>query len=191
MLGPPHGDVTLSELLTGQMQSAHFPITPREFAGQVAFRDLTEGVHEIDGVEVRTILLSHPGTCLGYRVELADRSFCYITDNELFPISSPHYNKHYMERLTAFTEGCDVLVTDSAYTDEGYLAKVGWGHSCISEVAHLADAADVKNLYLFHHDLDQSDDDIDMKLAFVEKLLGDLGSSTKCVAPAEGDTVSF
>ncbi len=171
------------------MHGAHFPITPREFAGQIAFQDLTEGIYQIDGVQVRTILLSHPGTCLGYRVERGDRSFCYITDNELFPIESPHYNKHYVERLTAFIDGCDVLVTDTAYTDEVYRERVGWGHSCVSQVASLADAANVKNLYLFHHDMDQSDEDIDTKLASVEKLLAELGSSTRCAAPAEGDLV--
>ncbi len=191
ILGPSHGDLTIAQLLTAQMEGAHFPITPREFAGQVAFSDLTEGRYEIDGVEVRTMLLSHPGTCLGYRMQLGDRSFCYITDNELFLPASPYYSAHYVERLTAFIEGSDVLVTDAAYTDEGYLAKVGWGHSCVSQVANLAHAANVKSLCLFHHDPDQTDEDIDMKLASVEKRLRELGSSTKCGAPAEGDLIRF
>ncbi len=137
------------------------------------------------------MLLSHPGICLGYRIALGDRSFCYITDNELFLPSSHNHNKHYVERLTAFIEGCDVLVTDAAHTDEGYLAKVGWGHSCVSQVTSLAHAANVKNLCLFHHDPDQNDEDIDMKLASVEKRLRELGSSTKCRAPAEGDRIRF
>ena len=191
ILGPSHGDLTIAQLLTAQMEGAHFPITTREFAGQVAFTDLTEGSYEIDGVEVRTMLLSHPGTCLGYRMELGGRSFCYITDNELFLPSSPYHSEHYVERLTTFIEGCDVLVTDAAYTDEGYLAKVGWGHSCVSQVASLAHAANVKSLCLFHHDPDQNDEDIDMKLASVEKRLRELGSSTKCGAPAEGARIRF
>jgi ribonuclease BN (tRNA processing enzyme) len=68
---------------------------------------------------------------------------------------------------------------------------VGWGHSCVSQVASLAHAANVKNLYLCHHDPDQDDEDIDIKLASVEKHLRELGSSTKCVAPAEGDLIRF
>jgi CheY-like chemotaxis protein/phosphoribosyl 1,2-cyclic phosphodiesterase len=191
IFGPSHGNQTISQLLTAQMEGAHSPITTREFAGQVAFTDLSEGSYEVDGVEVRAMLMSHPGTCLGYRMELGDRSFCYITDNELFLPSSPYYSEHYVERLTAFIEGCDVLVTDAAYTDDGYLAKVGWGHSCVSQVAGLAHAANVKNLCLFHHDPDQNDEDIDAKLASVEKHLDDLGSSTKCTAPAEGDLIRF
>ena len=191
IFGPSHGDLTIARLLTAQMEGAHSPITTREFAGQVAFSDLTEGTYEIDGVEVRTMLLSHPGTCLGYRMELGSRSFGYITDNELFLPSSPYYSEHYVERLTAFIEGCDVLVTDAAYTDEEYLAKVGWGHSCVSQVASLAHAARVKNLCLFHHDPDQDDEDIDMKQVSIEKRLRELGSSTQCTAPAEGDLIRF
>ena len=191
IFGPAHGDLTISELLTAQMDGVHFPITTREFAGQVKFSELTEGSYEIDGVEVRTMLLSHPGTCLGYRMEFGERSFCYITDNELFLSSSPYHSEHYVERLTAFVEGCDMLVTDAAYSDEGYPAKEGWGHSCVSQVASLAHAANVKNLFLFHHDPDQNDEDIDMKLASMEKRLRELGSSTRCAAPAEGDLVRF
>ena len=191
IFGPSHWSLTIAQLLTAQMEGAHSPITTREFAGQVAFTDLSEGTYEVDGVEVRAMLLSHPGTCLGYRMELAGRSFCYITDNELFLPSSPYYSEHYLERLTAFIGDCDVLVTDAAYTDEGYLARVGWGHSCVSQVAGLAHAANVKHLCLFHHDPDQNDEDIDAKLASVEKHLGDLGSSTKCTAPVEGDLIRF
>jgi CheY-like chemotaxis protein len=191
ILGPSHGDLTIEQLLTGQMQGAHSPITTREFAGQVAFSDLAEGTYEIDGIEVRTMLLSHPGVCLGYRIALGERSFCYITDNELFLPSSPYHSQHYLERLTAFIEGCEVLVTDAAYTDEGYLAKVGWGHSCVSQVASLAHAAHAKQVCLIHHDPDQNDEDIDIKLASVEKRLRELGSSTKCAAPAEGDLIRF
>ncbi len=191
IFGPAHGDLTISELLTAQMDGVHFPISTREFAGQVKFSELTEGSYEIDGVKVATMLLSHPGTCLGYRMELGERSFCYITDNELFLSSSPYHSEHYVERLTAFIEGGDVLVTDVAYSDEGYLAKEGWGHSCVSQVASLAHAANVKNLFLFHHDPDQNDEDIDMKLASMEKRLRELGSSTRCAAPAEGDLVRF
>ncbi len=191
LYGPSHGEVTMHQLLAAQMDSAYFPVTIREFAARVEFKDLTEGSYTIDGLDVHTILLSHPGTCLGYRIEYGGRSFCYITDNELFLPSSPYYSTHYVERLGAFIKRCDVLVTDAAYSDEGYLARVGWGHSCVSQVADLAHEAGVKSLCLFHHDLDQSDDDIDIKLAAAEKRLKELGSSVKCTAPAEGDRIRF
>ena len=49
--------------------------------------------------------------------------------------------------------------------------KVGWGHSCVGKVADLAHAANVKTLYLFHHDSDQDDADIDNKFDLAKEYL--------------------
>jgi phosphoribosyl 1,2-cyclic phosphodiesterase len=57
----------------------------------------------------------------------------------------------------------------------------------VSQVADLAARADVKRLHLFHHDPDQTDEDIDLKLAETRAELARLGSRVLCEAPAEGD----
>jgi ribonuclease BN (tRNA processing enzyme) len=63
---------------------------------------------------------------------------------------------------------------------------VDWGHSCFSEVADLAARALVKRLHLFHHDPEQTDDDIDLKLQEVRAALDRLSASDAvCEAPAE------
>ncbi len=62
---------------------------------------------------------------------------------------------------------------------------MGWGHSCVSEVADLAARAQVRRLHLFHHDPDQSDDDIDLKLKEAREALSRLGANLECDAPAE------
>jgi ribonuclease BN (tRNA processing enzyme) len=67
---------------------------------------------------------------------------------------------------------------------------VGFGHSSVGQVAALAARARVKTLYLFHHDPNQSDDDIDRKLSSArEALMKNGGDSVNCVAPAEGDAI--
>jgi phosphoribosyl 1,2-cyclic phosphodiesterase len=132
------------------------------------------------------MLLSHPGTCLGYRLHYRDRTICYITDNELFLPSLPQYDPHYFDRLVAFVRRADALVTDATYLDAEYPSKVGWGHSSISQVVDLAHNAEVKTLHLFHHDPDQDDADIDRKLTAARDLLESRGSATQCHAPAEG-----
>ncbi len=187
ILGAQHGDLTMRQIASAQMEGVYFPITLKEFAARVYFRDLREEVLDIGNVTVSTMLLSHPGVCLGYRVDYGGRSICYITDNEMFLDDSEFYNPHYEAKLANFVRGCDVLITDSTYSDAEYVSKVGWGHSCISKVAKLAHAGDVKQLFLFHHDPDQTDDDIDVKLETTQKLLNDMGSSTKCIAPQEGN----
>ncbi len=191
ILGASHPHHTMHELISAQMDDVYFPITIKEFGSRVYFRDLNEETFDIDDITIKTKLLSHPGNCLGYRVEYEGRSVCYVTDNELFLPDGPHYDAHYVSQLTAFLDKADVLITDCTYTDEEYEGKVGWGHSCISQVTELAHNAEVETLYLFHHDPDQDDDAIDAKLEMAARALESLSSKTKCVAPAETDVVKL
>jgi DNA-binding response OmpR family regulator len=184
--GAAHGGIGMRELISAQMDGVYFPVTIREFGAHVEFQDLSEQTLEIDGIHVATMLLSHPGTCLGYRLHYRDRVICYITDNELFLPSLPQYDPHYFDRLVAFVRHADALITDATYLDAEYPGKVGWGHSSISQVVDLAHNAAVKTLHLFHHDPDQDDADIDRKLAAARDLLESRGSTTQCLAPAEG-----
>lgn len=186
VLGANHGDISMRQLISAQMDGLYFPITPKEFGADVYYRNLAEETLEINGIQVQTMLLSHPGNCLGYRVSFRGRTVCYVTDNELFLPSSKDYNAHYVDRLIRFVSGADVLITDSTYTDQEYKSKVGWGHSCLSQVVDLAHRGEVKHLYLFHHDPNQKDADIDAKLETAQEMLADLGSETVCHAPAQG-----
>lgn len=186
--GAPQRNQTLRQLIEAQMDGVFFPITPGRFGSSIKYRDIREETVEIFGVTVRTIHLSHPGTCLGYRVELGDRSYCYVTDNELFMQDDPRADPHYWDQLTEFVRGTDILTTDTTYFDDEYPLFVTWGHSCVSQVAKLAAGAEVKQLHLFHHDPSHDDDAVDRKLEEVQKVLADLGSETMAVAPAERDS---
>lgn len=179
--------MTVEKIISSQMDGVYFPIKVREFGARVNYRDLKEESLEVAGIQVDTMLLSHPGYCLGYRIQYGGRIICYITDNELFPRSTSFFNDNYRNRLTGFLQDADVVITDATYTDEEYVNKVGWGHSPVSEVVALADQAKVKSLHLFHHDPDQSDDAIDAKLETATALLDRSQSGTECLAPAEGD----
>ena len=188
ILGASHGDVTMRELISAQMDGVYFPIKIKEFAARVYFRNLKEEQFSIGDVSIRTMLLNHPGYCIGYRVEHRGRTVCYVTDNEIYPESAQYYNPAYMRKLTDFVRKADILITDCTYTAAEYVSKISWGHSSVDEVARLAAAAEVKRLFLFHHDPDQSDDDIDAKLETASAILQT--SSTECIAPREGQLVS-
>ncbi|MEE8540853.1 MAG: response regulator, partial [Desulfobacterales bacterium] len=183
--GPSHGDINMHDMVSAQMDGVYFPITIKEFGARVYFRDLKEEAFEMEGIKIKTLLLNHPGQCLGYRVEYNTRTICYITDNELYPKSSQFYSEEYLNKLTDFVMNTDVLITDSTYTDEEYERKIGWGHSSVGQVVDLADRAGVKTLYLFHHDPDQKDADIDKKLEAAQAMLKKRKSATRCVAPKE------
>ena len=183
--GPYQGDLTIARAIAAQMEGVYFPVTIREFGAHLVFRDLREESLDFGAVKIETMLLKHPGSCLGYKITCHGRSVCYITDNELYLPTDPRRDQRYLERLTEFVRGTDVLITDTTYRDHEYPSKVDWGHSCVSEVADLAVRAQVKRLHLFHHDPDQSDDDIDRKLDEMRVQISRLGGKIECDAPAE------
>jgi len=106
--GASHGDITMRDLISAQMDGVYFPVTVREFAASITYRDLAEGDYTIGGVSVKTMLLSHPGNCLGYRVTYGGRSICYVTDNELYDPGSDFYSDEYVDRLVGFAREADV-----------------------------------------------------------------------------------
>jgi len=189
ILGPNQGDISMREIISAQMDGVYFPINISEFASRVYFKDLDEEQLIVDGINISTKLLSHPGRCLGYRVDYNGRSICYITDNEMFPETSEYYNQHYEDNLADFCRDSDVLITDCTYTDEEYKTKECFGHSSISKVVGLATEAEVKNLYLFHHDPDQNDQAIDRKLDLAMEAAEKRNSNVQIHAPVEGTQV--
>jgi phosphoribosyl 1,2-cyclic phosphodiesterase len=189
VFGPYQGDLTIERAISAQMESVYFPVTIREFGARLVFRDLREERLEFGPVRVDTMLLRHPGYCLGYKLTCREHTVCYITDNELYLPTDPRHDARYVQNLADFVRGADVLITDTTYRDHEYPSKVDWGHSCVSQVADLAARAAVKRLHLFHHDPDQTDKDIDAKLEETRAELARLGSNVVCEAPAEGSAL--
>jgi len=191
ILGTHQGDKKMKDLISAHMDGIYLPFTIKEFAAKLTFRNLSEEDFFIEDIHIQTILLNHPGRCLGYRVKYKNKIFCYLTDNELYLENSPQHDPLVMNRLVHFIQDCDVLVSDATYTDEEYMKKIGWGHSSLTRVVDLADKAKVKLLCLFHHDPEQYDKDIDTKLKQAKALLKARHSSTRCIAPAEGKKIVF
>ena len=186
--GPSNGDMSMRKLISWQMDGVYFPINIKKFTEAVSFRNLEEERFDIDTIKIRTMFLNHPGRCLGYRLDYKDKSICYVTDNEIYPKSNRLYSESYINKLTDFVSDADVLIIDCTYTDKEYEEKIGWGHSSVNQVVDLADRAKVKTLCLFHHDTDQTDDDIDNKLKMAQDILKKRGSSTICTAPKEKES---
>lgn len=186
ILGCSHAGISMEQMISAQMDGVFFPVTVKEFAADIRYRDISEGTHTVDGVRVDTMLLKHPGHCLGYKLDCNGKSVCYVTDNELYPKGSPYYDQEFHDRFIAYLRGAKVMIADCTYTDAEYTPKMHWGHSPLSEVVNVAHEAGVETLYLYHHDPDQGDVQIDEKLEAARKQLKKLGSPTKVEAPAEG-----
>ncbi|MBF0197281.1 MAG: response regulator [Planctomycetes bacterium] len=189
--GPKQFDKSMYRIMSDQMDGVYFPVTVQEFGAHVDYHDLGEGVHTIEGIKVETMMLTHPGNCLGYKVTYNGISFCYITDNELYFPDHDSYNDLFYRNLVEFSKGCDYFIHDTTYFDEEYEKKTHWGHSCISQVCLLAHEAEVKNYYLFHHDPDHNDEKIQQKLEVAQSELAKLKSKTKCHIAYEGLELYF
>jgi phosphoribosyl 1,2-cyclic phosphodiesterase len=153
-------DFRLKGVMQTMMSEPLFPIGIETFQAEVAYRDFTAGesIPESDGVAIHTVALDHPGGATGYRIDYGGRSLLYITDNE-----GRHEDRD--DALVSFSQDADLVIYDTAYTEDEIAAKKGWGHSTWQDGMRLADAAGVKTFCLFHHAPEHDDDAMDAILA--------------------------
>lgn len=189
--GADHHSTTLEQLISNQMDSVYFPVTLKEFAAKLTFQSLTEGEFDIGDIHIQSMLLTHPGRCLGFRVTYKGKTFCYATDHEIYREDSPSYDKFNHNKFLQFIANVDLLIVDTTYTDEQYAKKIHWGHSSVSRAVEAADTAKVRLLCLYHHDPDQTDEDIDQKVVQANEILRARNSKVICIAPCEGDILKL
>ncbi|HEU5315973.1 MAG TPA: MBL fold metallo-hydrolase [Chloroflexota bacterium] len=169
-------DGELSTVLTGQMLHRYFPVSLSELGAEISFQHTDEGTYEIAGARIHVDELHHPGTTVGYRVEIGGRTIAYCTDTEPVDVQ-PGLDPAALRSLpldpnvVGLARDADVLIHDAQYTDAEYPPKVGWGHSPLSFVVRTALAARVKRLLLFHHDPMRLDDQLDTLLAEARALV--------------------
>jgi phosphoribosyl 1,2-cyclic phosphodiesterase len=184
LMGPAQGERSFRDLIDGQMDGTYFPITVDAFQADVSYSDIGEGRHIFEGVSISAFHLKHPGYCLGYRVDHEEKSLAYITDNEL---GDAEVDDGFKANLADFIQGVDFLIHDTTYFDEEYKSKVSWGHSSVAQVVNLAHQAKVKKLFLFHHDPEHEDDQLDLMLLEAKRIMVSLEADYECFIAAEGD----
>lgn len=146
--------LSLAEILRGQMQSPYFPVNmDTVFQAQVKFRQVS-AKHTVEvqpDLLVTPFRLTHPNGALGYLVQIQERRIAYVTDHE-HPLGQVSPN------VLEMVPSVDILIHDAQYSRAELMeGKVDWGHSVWEDVVELAIAAQVKHLFLFHHDPDTSD----------------------------------
>jgi phosphoribosyl 1,2-cyclic phosphodiesterase len=141
---------TIEKRLTDQMLHPNFPVPLQIMGGSLDFYDLEVGqVVQIEDITIHNAILNHPGGSVGYRLEWQGLTISYVTDTEHFPDALD-------PNVLALANQAHVLIYDATYTDAEYHevgnSKVGWGHSTWQEAVKIAEAAQVHQLVLFHHD---------------------------------------
>jgi len=151
---------TVEKALEEQMSDPYFPINMTVMEAHRQFCNIEKETVSFKDAIVHTVPLNHPQGCIGFRMECNGNILVYATDNEP---GSPEHDRN-VRRLA---EGADVFIYDAQYTPLEYASsKKGWGHSTWREAVNIATEAQVKQLVLFHHDPDHSDN-------FVESILGE------------------
>lgn len=181
---PVSFEKTTKELFTELLAYSFFPVRLDEMHAKVNFHDLREG----DKVTIGTLSIEscytyHPGPTLGFKIRTPNRTFGYITDNEMLigyhdhpcditkndPLLLPHLE------LIEFLEDCDMLIHEAQYFPREYEQKVGWGHSSISNATALLRFLKVKEWFVTHHDPKHTDVTLQIKFELQREVLKDCG----------------
>ncbi|MGF1490940.1 MAG: MBL fold metallo-hydrolase [Microcoleaceae cyanobacterium] len=155
---PPNGE-SMKKHFIERILHPNSPVPLRGIQAELNFNELEVGDRlSVEGIEIQTGQLNHPNSAMGYRVSWRGRSVVYCSDTEHFPDGLD-------ENVLNLAKDADMLIYDAMYTDDEYHSpqspKVGWGHSTWQEAVKMANAANVKQVVIFHHDPTHDDDYLD------------------------------
>lgn len=147
------------------MKDPVFPVPSSLIEKACSFNDFDCGktFELVGGITIKTAPLNHPNGACGYRIEYEGKIIAICTDTE-------HFEGRLDDNVLFLAKDADLLIYDSAYTEEEYPNFKGWGHSTWQEAIKIAKAASVKQTLLFHHDPSHDDNKMDeiAKLAKAE-----------------------
>jgi phosphoribosyl 1,2-cyclic phosphodiesterase len=159
-----------------QLQNSYFPVGEAQMDATIEYRTLAVGeALPVGDAVVRNVVMSHPVTDLGYRVDCNGKSVFFTGDHE--PLFNPYdaaqpehapFALHVAQRTAAIDElarGVDALIVDCSYTREEYPAKVGWGHGTFDGALAMAMRTGARRLYCTHHEPTRSDDELEAVFA--------------------------
>ncbi|MBM3877086.1 MAG: response regulator [Verrucomicrobia bacterium] len=199
ILGHDGATKGLSTVLARQMESPYFPISMQQMPSHLRVEEIKDLEFKVGAVTVKATFLNHPGICMGYRLETSGGSVCYLPDNEPnsrlrpSPGAGPGQSCENLssaqeqdEKLIDFIRDADVLVMDSQYDATEYRTQAGWGHGCVDDVVALAVVANVRKLFLFHHDPDHDDAHVKRMADWAAELAVMHGATLEVQAAREG-----
>jgi phosphoribosyl 1,2-cyclic phosphodiesterase/ActR/RegA family two-component response regulator len=194
----------LVNVLTGQMESPYFPVPFGELPGNIEVDELKDLEFPVGNLRVQAWFANHPGICVGYRINTSDGAIVFFPDNEphcrydadgaAHPTrkdASLEYARSQEAKMIEFIRGADVVILDAQYDRTEYERHVGWGHGCVDDVVTLAIKAEVKQLFLFHHDPDHDDAKLDQMLAQARQIVARQQSPLRVESATEGRVVEL
>jgi phosphoribosyl 1,2-cyclic phosphodiesterase len=196
ILGAPGTRERLQTALVRQMEPMQFPISLESLRGISGIDEFSSAISRIGSFHIQSIGLNHPGGCTGFRITAGGRTVAYLPDHESYRIAtqSPDQLMATTARkaeaeLVQFLEGCDLLILDAQYNRLEYPAHIGWGHGCLDDSVALALRTGAEQLFLFHHDPNHDDAEIDSMLDDAHRQVIEAGGQLKVRAARERQQV--
>jgi phosphoribosyl 1,2-cyclic phosphodiesterase len=148
----------LRNTFDNKMGDGFFPVKFADLKGDIQYLEiLKHRPLEIDGAVIDAMPLNHPQGGFGFRFREGDKTFVFLTDNEL---RKEGWKERSFDDYVKFCRDADLLIHDAQYTPEEIGDRRAWGHSDYLSAFDLAYAAGVKNLFLFHHDPSRTDAEV-------------------------------
>jgi phosphoribosyl 1,2-cyclic phosphodiesterase len=191
LITPGLTELNQPEAVLDQMTGSYFPVHRNDLGANIKVEPravLDDDEWYISNALVSRMKMNHPGGGSCYTVAENGHKIAYITDNELYP---PYEKQTDFLDFVSFAQGSDVLIHDAQYLVSDMPAKSGWGHSVAEEAVKLAMACGVKELALYSHDPERTDDDIDAIIAQCNEVIEVGGMDLVCYAARENQVIQF
>ena len=209
IFGPGQSSKDIEEYVSAQMRAPYFPVGTETWLARINYlapppdHNFNHGPIAISYQNVH-----HPGTTYGYRIKARGKTILYISDNECLYLEKS-INQQYAEMSDEEKElydnlkqeeyeselnlfrGADILIHDAQYTPQDYQAKRGWGHSCYIDAVNLAIDAEVGELYLYHHDPNYDDKQLEKIHQHCEQIIRERRSTLICHLAREGTIIDL
>ncbi len=163
----------LQKKFSFQQTHPYFPMLFEQLEAEIQFHELGEGesVDLGEGLDVNNLALHHPQVSHSYSVTEQGKKVVYMTDSE-FPLG----DFEIMKKVAGFCKGADILIFDCQFTFQDAISKEDWGHSSVFTGIDIASAAEVKHLFLFHHEPAYDDSKIEALIGEAHKYRDTVGN---------------
>jgi phosphoribosyl 1,2-cyclic phosphodiesterase len=155
--------MSAEEVLARGMSPPHFPIRPGDLRGSWTFGSISPGQLKAEGFTVEAREIPHKGgRTIGYRLTDGRSVIAYVTDHcptALGP--GPDGWGAYHPDAVELAAGADVLVHDAQLLAEELAAEAAFGHAAAEYAVSLGCRAGARQVVLFHHRPDRTDDALD------------------------------
>ncbi len=173
----------LESVLLGQLDSDYFPVQFEDMNADIKFEYMSEEPVAVGDAIVTREYVNHPGATVGYKIAVNGKSVVYIPDNEFLqgylgePDALTRDSAEIVphQKTIDFASGADILIHEAQYLNEEYPAKIGWGHSRLSNACLFAKIAAPGRWLITHHDPMHSDDFLDTKERLTRNILRSIG----------------